>query len=475
MDKIIGRDIEKTILKSISNSTNPEFVAVYGRRRVGKTYLIKQFFENRFTYYLTGTANIGNQQQLINFYSAYNQFAGKQLDKVPKNWFEAFENLKNLIESSEEGTKIIFLDELPWLDSPKSNFVPALEYFWNSFGSTHQGLKLIVCGSAASWMLNELINNKGGLHNRVSRRISMKPFTLNETEQFLKSKNIILERFQIVQLYAVMGGIPYYLNEVEPGQSVYQIIDNTCFNETGLLRNEYQQLYNSLFHKAEKHVAIIEALSTKAKGLTRYEIAKITKIANGGSFSKALEELEVSGFIKKYTPFQRKTHNSIYQLTDPYSLFYHKFIKNSKSTSNSTWSNLLDSSIYKAWIGYAFEYVCMSHINQIKKALGISGIYTEESSWIGKTEETGVQIDLLIDRKDGIINLCEMKFASDEYEITKEYSLKLRNKISVFKKLTETKKTVFLTMVTSFGVKPNQYFLGLIQNSLTLEDLFMEA
>ncbi len=473
MEKIIGREIEKLVLKSISESANAEFLAVYGRRRVGKTYLIKQFFENRFTFYLTGTANIGNQQQLINFFNTYNQHANNPLEKVPKTWFEAFEALKTHIIESESKHKVVFLDELPWLDAPKSNFVQALEYFWNSFGSTHDSLKLVVCGSAASWMLSEIINNRGGLHNRLTKRISLKPFNLLETEQYFRSKNVILERYHIVQLFAVMGGIPYYLNEVEQGQSVFQIIDKTCFNVAGLLRKEYQQLYNSLFKKAEKHEAIVEALSSKAKGLTRNEIAKLTKIGNGGTFSKVLEELEISGFIKKYAPFQRRTQNSLYQLTDPYSLFYHKFIKNLKSDSNSTWSNLLDSSTYRAWVGYAFEYVCLSHIYQIKKALGISGIYTEESSWIGKTDEIGVQIDLLIDRKDGIINLCEMKFTSDKYEITKDYSNQLRSKVNVFKKLTETKKTVFLTMVTSFGLKQNQYSLGLVQNSLTIEDLFV--
>jgi len=472
MNKIIGREIEQTILNKVIESPQAEFVALYGRRRVGKTFLVKQFFKQKFVFYLTGTANVGMAHQLANFHSAYHQYAKVPLNAPPKSWFEAFESLKYLIEQSTDEQKIVFLDELPWLDTPKSNFIAALEYFWNSFGASHEPLKLIVCGSAASWMLNELIKNRGGLHNRVTRRISLKPFTLKETEAFLNAKNVVLERYQILQIYAVMGGIPYYLNEIETGQSTAQAIDNVCFSENGLLREEYHQLYHSLFQKAERHTAIVEALSNKAQGLTRDELVSKTKISNGGSFTKVLDELEISGFIKKYTPFQRKSKSSLYQLTDPYSLFYHKFIKNSKSGGKNSWLNLLDSSSYRAWSGYAFEYICMSHIEQIKKALGISGIYSEDSAWRSQTSEKGVQIDLLIDRKDGIITVCEMKFANEEYEISKDYATQLRRKMSVFKAESKTRKTLFLAMVTTFGVKPNQHALGLVQNQIRMDDLF---
>lgn len=472
MDKIIGRDIEKNSLLKISESQNPEFVAVYGRRRVGKTFLIKRFFEEDFTFYLTGTANVGMNQQLINFYGAFNKYSTQSLQTVPKSWFEAFDALQKLIQASSKPNKVVFLDELPWLDTPKSNFVAALDYFWNSFGSTHSGLKLIVCGSAASWMLNELIKNKGGLHNRVSKRIFLKPFTLQETEKYLQAKNIVLERYQIVQLYAVMGGIPFYLNEVETGQSATQIIDNVCFSENGLLREEYNQLYSSLFKKADKHLAIVEALSSKAKGLTRDEIIALTKTPNGGTLSKVLEELEISGFIKKYPPFNKKSKESLYQLTDPYSLFYHKFIKNQRGFGTNTWLNLMDSSTYRAWSGYAFEYVCLSHIEQIKKALGISGVYSENSSWRSQNADKNAQIDLLIDRKDGIITVCEMKFTNDEFEITKEYASKLRNKLNALKSESKTRKSIHLAMITTFGIKVNQHSLGLVQNSLNLDNLF---
>lgn len=473
MEKLIGRIDEIKVLKSLMESDKPEFVAIYGRRRIGKTFLIRSVFDNKFLFQMTGIANVLLEQQLANFYVSYNLQSIQKISDVPKNWFEVFAHLRLIVEKSRIKNKIIFLDELPWMDTPRSNFIPALEHFWNSFGSTQPSLKLIVCGSAASWMINKLINNKGGLHNRVTKRLFIKPFTLQEVEVYLKSKSINLDRYQILQLYFVMGGIPFYLNEIEKGWSAFQLIDKLCFSENGFLRSEYQNLFYSLFQNAETHLAVIEALCIKSKGLTRDEIIKIAKINNGGTTTKVLEELEVSGFIKKYQPYNRKLRNSLYQLTDPYCLFYHKFIKNSKATGENTWINLIDSSAYRAWSGYAFEYACMSHIDQIKKALGISGIYTEISSWRGQNADNqGTQIDLLIDRKDNIITICEIKFSSDSFVINKAYANSLRNKIGIFKSESKTKKLVFLAMITTHNLKENEYSLGLVQNKITMDALF---
>lgn len=472
MDKIIGREKELQILTSIKENTQPEFVAIYGRRRVGKTFLIRKAFENQLTFQMTGIANVSTEEQLVNFWTAFTLQTSINLESPPKNWLEAFQQIRLLILKNTSKPCILFLDELPWLDTPRSNFVAALEHFWNSFGSAQENLKLIVCGSSASWIINKLINNHGGLHNRVTKQMHLKPFSLKETEQYLQSKKIILDRYQIIQLYMVMGGIPFYLNAVEKGLSAFQNIDRLCFNETGLLKTEYQNLFYSLFKNAENHNAVIEALSKKAKGLTRDEIIKISSITNGGTTTKVLDELELSGFIKKYTPFKHKSRNSLYQLVDPYCLFYNKFIKNTKATGENAWVNMIDSSAWRAWSGYAFEYVCMYHIECIKKALGISGIYSEISAWKSSSSENGAQIDLLIDRKDQVITVCEMKYSNDEFEITKAYFSNLKNKLSVFKNESKTKKTLFLAIVTTFGIKQNSYSLGFVQNSLTMDILF---
>jgi uncharacterized protein len=473
MENLIGRIAEIEVLEKVKASNKPEFVSVYGRRRVGKTYLIKQFFdEKNFTFYLTGMANATTSIQLGNFASAYRLYAGIEAKRVPKNWFDAFDFLRELIESKGTALCVVFLDEMPWLDTHRSNFVMALEHFWNSYGSSKNNLKLITCGSAASWMVQKLINNHGGLHNRVTKRLHIQPFTLKETEQYFQAKGIYLERYEITELYLVLGGIPFYLEEIETGMSVAQNIDKLCFSSTGLLRNEYQNLFKSLFKDAEIHEAVINALATKAKGLLRDEIIKSAKIPNGGNTSKVLEELEYSGFIRKYLPFNAKIRNSLYQLTDPFVLFHHQFLKNTKAEGEGVWLSQRDSARYKIWSGYAFENVCLLHISAIKKALGIQGIYSENSSWRSFNKEENAQIDLLIDRKDHVISVCEMKFTDEEFIITKEYAEKLRRKLRVFKTESKTKKSLFLTLISTFGVQKNAHFLGLVQNSLTLEELF---
>jgi uncharacterized protein len=470
MQKIIGREKELQILADLKTNSEPEFVAVYGRRRIGKTFLIRKAFENQFDFYLTGIANASTEQQLMNFRSAFIQQSDIELESLPKDWFEAFQNLRILILKKNNHPVIIFLDELPWLDTSNSDFVMALEHFWNSFGSAQENLKLIVCGSAASWIINKLINNHGGLHNRITKRIPLAPFTLKETEQFLLSKDIVLDRYQIIQLYIVMGGIPFYLNAIKKGFSAFQNIDNLCFNESGLLRNEYKNLYHSLFQNAEKHETVIEILSKKSMGLSRDEIIKLGGLSNGGNTTKILEDLETSGFIKKYLPFNRKSRNSLYQLIDNYSLFYHKFIKDSKALGENTWHNMINSATWRAWSGYAFEIVCLSHISSIKKALSINGIYSEIAAW--RSLENAAQIDLLIDRKDNVITVCEIKFSTDEFIIDKAYAQNLKNKLQVLKSESKTKKTLFLAMITTFGIKNNDHSTSLVQNSITMDSLF---
>lgn len=473
MSRIIGRKKELSLLNSLKNSESPAFLAVYGRRRVGKTFLIRQGFDNQFDFYLTGMSNVSLSQQLANFHAALLKYNPQANDKeAAPDWFRAFQQLTALLESRGGGKKVIFLDELPWLDTPHSNFVPALEHFWNSWASARNDVILIVCGSAAGWMINKLINNKGGLHNRVTDRIKLESFTLSECEEFLKYKSANFDKYQIVQLYMVLGGIPFYLEKIDPTQSAAQNINRLCFEKTGALRTEFDNLYKSLFDNAEKHIAIVESLSKKARGLTRGELIKDTKLPTGGSITKILLELEESNFIQKYVSFGKKERNSLYQLTDFYSLFYLKFIKKASILDENSWINGLDSPEQRAWSGYAFEQVCLAHIKEIKQALGISGVQTTTSAWIGTNTGRGVQIDLVIDRRDHVINICEMKFSINNFTIDKKYAEELRNKIGVFKEETKTRKAIFLTMITTFGLNKNNYSSSLVQNDLTMDVLF---
>jgi uncharacterized protein len=332
---------------------------------------------------------------------------------------------------------------------------------------------LVACGSASSWIRKNLINARGGLYNRVTKRMKLMPFNLHETNIFLNSMGVNLPQYQVLELYMAMGGIPFYLKEVEKGKSATQLIDEICFSPQGLLTEEYEQLYHSLFRNAELHVTIIEALAANPQGMLRTELAVATKIAES-QLSRTLEELEECDFISFFSPFLNKKKEGVYKLTDLYSLFYLKFIQPNKGSASKIWEQLSQQTTYKAWSGYAFENICMMHTNQIKAALGISGVFTQQSAWKfkGTDELSGAQIDMVIDRADQIIHVCEAKFTKENFVLNNDYAAQLRLRKSIFKQATQTKKAVFTTLLTTYPALKNKYYLEEIDNEITMDKLF---
>lgn len=477
--RIVGREAEKRILQGRLISGEAEMIAILGRRRVGKTFLIRNFYEKYLVFELTGIHEASLETQLLNFSKALQQATGSPIPSAaPPNWIQAFSFLTEFLKTKLQTQPLVVLfDELPWIHTPKSSFLPAFGHWWNTWASMQPQLKVVICGSAASWMIQNIINDRGGLHNRVSRTIRLYPFTLKETEEFLISRGMILDHYQILQLYMAMGGVPQYLKQVEKGESTNYVIDKLFFDKSGLLKKEFHNLYRSVFANASNHESIVRALSKKNSGLTRVELIKACGFTTGGTTTRLLEELEESGFITQYLPFGKTLRDSIYKLTDEYSLFYLKFIDNARASGGGTWQKVAASQSYISWSGYAFEAVCQKHVPQLKKALGISGVYTEASAWqyISKTEEEkGAQIDLLLDRQDHCINLCEMKFSKDQFIIDKRYAGDLENKIRTFRNETKTRKSIFPTMITPYGVARNEYYTRFIQAEILAKDLFTE-
>lgn len=472
---LIGRKEEQAILKKSLDSSKSEMIAVLGRRRVGKTFLVETVCKKHLVFQITGTQNAPKEEQLLNFAYEINKLSSKKSPIVgPKNWMLAFIQLIELLENKPSKKKrVLFFDEVPWLATAKSGFLRALGFFWNSW-AVKQNVVVVICGSATSWMIQKVVNHTGGLHNRITRTIYLAPFTLSETEAYLKSQHIYFDRYQIVQLYMAMGGIPHYLNSVEAGKSAIQNIEQICFTQNGLLNKEFTRLYPSLFANAEKHILIIRTLAKSHQGMTRKQLIEKSKISNGGGLTGVLEELEHSGFISVYPSFNKKKKDKLYRLTDEYSRFYLQFIEKTDENDDHIWQRLSQTQAFKTWSGYAFESICLKHLTQIKKALGISGIYSHSSSFYkkGNSEEKGVQIDLLIDRNDQIINLVEVKFYNETFVLTKKYAQTLRDKMSVFRQASQTKKQLSWVFITSFDLKSNQHSLGLVQNVLSLEDLF---
>ncbi len=470
---IIGRKAELEILDRVYESKKSEFVILYGRRRVGKTYLVNQRFGEYFTFRMTALGNATLEQQLVNFYTNFSAAAPHLANGgVPPNWFQAFQLIIKLATEDKRTRKVIFFDELPWFDTYSSDFLQAIEHFWNSWASLRTDVVLIGCGSAAAWMINELINNRGGLHNRITERIVLQPFNLVETEQFLRAKGAVYTRYQLLELYMAMGGIPYYLENVLVNRSVAQNIDRMFFTSGGVLNVEYDNLFRSLFDKYDRHIAIVEALIQKSKGMIRKEMLASAKLKDGGTATQILDELEKSGFIRRYFPFGKAKRELFYQLIDPFTLFYLTFVKDSKAEGQGAWLTHINNPKWRTWSGYAFEYICRYHLEAIKKELGISGVYTEVSAWRSKETDKGAQIDLIIDRNDRVINICEMKFSLEKFTITKPYAENLTNKLSAFRSETGTNKTLFLTMITTFGLKPNQYVQQLVNDALDMNALF---
>ncbi|MCB9282953.1 MAG: ATP-binding protein [Lewinellaceae bacterium] len=479
MQGLIGREKEIQILEDVLASSYAELVALYGRRRVGKTFLVRTVYEKQIVFELTGLKDASLAGQLENFTStlAASLYTSVPLTP-PKSWFQAFRMLITALEARPSKKKrVVFLDEFPWLDTPKSGFLSAFDHFWNNWASRQSNLIVVICGSAASWMIQNIVRNKGGLHNRLTRRIRLLPFNLCETERFLNAQRVILDRYQILQLFMATGGIPHYLKGIRPGESAAQAIDRLCFTNDGLLRDEFQNLYPALFNHSEKHIGIVRALAGKPSGLTRKEIIETCGFPSGGTLTKTMEELLESGFIMGYTPFQKASRDTVFKLADEYSLFYLKFIENSRATGEGAWLTRSAGASWKSWSGLAFENICLKHIRQIKKALGISGIYSEESIWRyhpSKGEE-GVQVDLLIDRNDNCINLVEIKFSAQPFVIDKKYAADLQTKRQVFLEKSGTRKSAFVTMLTTFGVKNNEHYPGTVQNQLKMDALFEVA
>lgn len=471
---IIGRKEEIDKLNRAYNSDHSEFVAVYGRRRIGKTYLIRETFGNSFTFQYTGIINISNKEQLNEFHANLIQQGLPSDIKAPRTWFEAFHQLENLISKSKQERKVIFIDELPWMDAPNSRFIPAFEHFWNGWASARHDVLLIICGSATSWIINKIFRNIGGLYNRVTYRIRLQQFSLAECEELVQSLKLPLSRNMILETYMIMGGVPYYWNKLDPSKSIGQNINDLFLKESGELRNEFNFIYASMFKSPEKYIKVVEALSGKKSGMTRDEIISKSKLKSNGSLSDILEDLIECGFIRKYCHLDKRLKDAIYQLVDCYTLFYYQFVRNAYNVDDEYWNKLLRTPTYNTWCGLAFERVCLLHSRQIKAALGISGIMANIFSWHVKGNDVhpGVQIDLLIDRSDNVINICEMKYAPNGYSMTAAALESINKKVVVLQHYVPARKFISPVLITSNGIIRNKYSED-IRQFVTADQLFL--
>jgi hypothetical protein len=468
---LIGREREQEILQACLDSRRSEFVAVYGRRRVGKTFLVKELFGKDFAFYATGILGGSKTVQLENFNQEIASFGGSDLQPAA-DWPAAFSNLNQLLSRIQRpGKKIVFLDEIPWMSTHRSGFLSALDHFWNRWAAASKDVLLIICGSAASWVIDNVVDNTGGLHNRLTQIINLQPFTLRECEAYCVEYGILLPRYQIAEAYMIFGGIPHYLSLMSPKHSLPQNVDRMYFEPGAQLANEYQNVFRSLFKHPQNHIRVVEALGSKAKGMNREELIQASGVPEGGGLTKVLKELESSGFVREYLAYGKRRRDKLYQLIDPFTLFHLRFNQKQQVFSSDFWMQYHKTPAHNSWVGAAFERLCLLHVEQLRRALGISGVLTEVFSWQSQGSQPKAQIDLVLDRSDGIINLCEMKYSSSEYIIDKAEDQALRNRCAAFLAETRTNKALQTTIISSYGLKRNSYSMA-VPYQLTIDDLF---
>ena len=474
MEQLIGREKEIKELWRCYDSPRSEFVVIYGRRRIGKTFLVTQTFKDKFSFLFTGSHKAPKERQLELFAKALQHYGHISMPLKLDNWFHAFDALENILNSNKTTEKkILFFDEMPWIDTSRSEFVTALEDFWNTWAALRDDIYLIASGSATSWMVNNLVDNQGGLHNRITSSIYLESFTLRECEQYLRCHNCTWDQYTIVQSYMYLGGVPFYYSLLDYNRELSYNIDLLFFRPKAKLSNEFNDLYNVLFTGADRYIEIVKLLAQKREGMTRKELGE--KLGeNGGGLTRRLQNLENCDFIISYSQLGNKKKGAIIRLTDFFTLFYLKFIDGVSKTTGNYWSHKMSEPSVISWQGLTFELICLQHIEQIKKSLGISGVHTEVSSWRSNqdnSENKKAQIDLVIDRADRCIHLCEMKFSTELFSITKDYEMKLRERMAIFREETKTRKTLLTTFVTTFGVKPGIH-ASIVQQQVTLDELF---
>ena len=486
--KLVGRHAEKKRLHELVLSKRAEFIALYGRRRIGKTFLVEQYLGglSQTFIHITGQIDADRTRQLEIFQTEIEKKLFDQRRLPPfLTWNVAFQQLisglKRRISESPKGIITVFLDEIPWLSTQKSGLLSALDHAWNTELRHISNLKLVVCGSAAAWMIKNIVNAKGGLHNRLTASMRLAPFNLQETEEYLHARGIKLSRREIITLYMAFGGVAYYLDFVRRGQSATQAIGTTCFG-SGELSSEFDRLFTSLFGDSGDHLKIIRILARRREGLTRDFIVNAMNTSSGGLLSLRLHELIEAGFIDLIVPLGRKIKDAQYRIIDEFVLFALSWIEKAPRGAmiprdiENYWTAESSTPSYRSWAGYAFENLCFKHQLEIRRALGIAGIATKVGSWRNhpkSKKEKGVQIDLVFARADRCFTICEIKYYDVSFRIEKFYAEALGRKRAEFVKEFAKNKHVFTAMICAHGIDPNEYSRELIDHIVTGDAFFM--
>lgn len=479
---IIGRKRELETIDRLYRSDKSEFLAIYGRRRVGKSYLVDEAFRDELAFSVVGTfkkcedgeETIYKKTQLRHFYRSLLDYGLDDSYQEPENWLDAFDLLKKLLISNDRRRKVIFIDELPWLAGPKSSeLIEELGYFWNSWAAKQRDVFLIVCGSATSWMLDNVIRDYGGLHGRLTEKIYLAPFSLAETGAYYRSKGFHMSDYEIALSYMAIGGIPYYMDRMRADRTLNQNINEFYFRNV-TIDQEFRDIYTGLFQSAERYIDIVSSLAGKFYGMTRNELLENTKLKGGGTFTRMMDNLQECGIVRSFSRYGKQRKETIYQLCDFFTLFYLNFVGHKKQRTD--WTSFQRSHEYESWSGRTFELLCSRHIDRIRDALRIKSV-GQDYCWSGQTPDgRNVQVDMVIPSPDERTDyLCEMKFSESRYFVTADYEKNLLDKLDAFRNSKNHKPShsLLLVMVTTMGLG-NSAHNHIVNAELTLADLFRD-
>ena len=493
---MIGRKKEIKLLNEICDLEESSLVAIYGRRRIGKTYLVNHMFkkyrQDCLFFEFTGAYDGDKRGQIDNFIDQVYEWFYVEPSFEIKSWSDAFRFLKRTIDKEikkrDSNEKVIvFLDEVPWIDrSNKGGFLSALGYFWNTWCEPRENVVLILCGSNSSWIRDKILKNaRGSLYQRVTHQISMYPFDLKETKAYLlEQKGFMIDNKTVTDIYMIFGGVAKYLSFLNPNESSAENIDRVFFSIHGSMYREYDELFSSLFaDKSDYYKSVIELLCTRRSGFSLSDISKAFNEKLGGKLRLAIAELEECGFIKGLSKYGNSVRGVNYMIVDPYILFHHKWIKGFSRNDiatlpNNYWLHKSSSQSYAVWSGYAFEIVVMVNIRLYLNAIGRLGFFSGVYHWqhMAKSEdEQGAQIDMVVNYGNNIFDILECKYYNSEYVISKEYAKNIKNKLSMFKKYglySKQKSELRLVFLTSYGVKMNAEAHSLNISRVCLDDLF---
>ncbi len=473
--KLVARSAETDELKRCERSGKSELVCVYGRRRVGKTYLVEQTFSGSFAFRATGVEG-GNMRQQLKSFNQRLQEHGDPQRTIPKNWFEAFSRL-DIVLSREDaarspyGKKVVFLDEFPWFATARSEFLMAFGEFWNRRGTAGDDIMVVICGSATSWIVGNVLENTGSLYNRVTSQVYLEPFCLGDAERFFVDRGFGWTRSQIAESHMVFGGLPYFLELLDPNESLRANIERLCFAPHALLAHESSKLLEATLKKSPAYDRLLSYLAKHRCGVEKQACFEQTGLAKG-TFARAVDDLLKCGYIREFKVPTKRGKPLFLQLVDPFLLFHYRFLSKKSGDRVGSWSDCIqDEARYKSWRGCSFEILCVLHEAQIKRALGISGVRTRCYPWTSDQGAGGAQIDLVIERDDGIINICEMRCTDRPFSMDAATEASLLNKVDVFKRETGAKNPVKIVVVSASGIAGVAH-TEYISRTITLDDLF---